>query len=496
MAFRSLYKTTCFTLIFLLAGLGVLVATTLPAFQVPDEPVHWGITFKRMHSWQKFIGLESPDCSLVYSLPSHFETGRIAFNQEAKMVHGRFRNLRELKPSCEAPYVSYGGVLTYPGLLAASAIIPNEHKKAERAISVFYLGRILQGALWILALAWLVFLPLRAQQYRGGTFLLLSATFSPLLVQQAFGISADGITFLLSVALAGLVLYPDTLRRLEFITCMLLACIVGFTKPPLYPLVPLAACLALLSLALRLEKPLKLVIQEQRKLVRGLVGIVIFSFLCTLYGSLQDHSVPAHQILGRNLSAAQQLKFMLESPAWGLPVLHESFASRFNFESLGSNLGWLSLPLSGFTLNAFRGVFFCGLAIEFLILIISHLVHGVPRGRVLVLRLGAGGLGGLGLYACALITPLVMYLTWTEVGSTVIQGVQGRYFFPVLLLFPAFIAICVAPKSGMGFGEIKLKSGWLTGLLFACTWVAFGLLLTYVLRLFPHLYQDFMARYW
>jgi len=39
-----------------------------------------------------------------------------------------------------------------------------------------------------------------------------------------------------------------------------------------------------------------------------------------------------------------------------------------------------------------------------------------------------------------------MYTGWTKPGETTIDGVQGRYFLPILLLIPLFI-IPAKPKS-------------------------------------------------
>ena len=47
-----------------------------------------------------------------------------------------------------------------------------------------------------------------------------------------------------------------------------------------------------------------------------------------------------------------------------------------------------------------------------------------------------------------MITFTTMFIQWTKVGETVIDGVQGRYFLPIMLLIPIwFLPISKTPQS-------------------------------------------------
>ena len=39
------------------------------------------------------------------------------------------------------------------------------------------------------------------------------------------------------------------------------------------------------------------------------------------------------------------------------------------------------------------------------------------------------------LVACLIVTAFALYLTWNAVGASAIEGIQGRYFAPLLVLF-------------------------------------------------------------
>jgi hypothetical protein len=481
-------------LVLLIFAGGVLVAFTLPPFQVPDEPVHWGVTIQRTEKLGALIGLTHSDCSVTYALSNHFDTSRIAFDKSARMYHGKFQNLRSLQALCDAPHVSYGGVLTYPGLLLARLVVPNEHKRADRAISLFYLGRLLQGLLFVSTLIWFVLLPMRSGEYRGAAFITLAGCLSPLLLQQAFGISADGVTLMLAVMLAGLLLYWDKLSRFEFGLIALLACVTGFTKPPLFPLVPLAIFGAVVQHFNRSQFSWQEFKGQHRWRITLSLIVVLSSFVATLYSSLQDHSVPAHQIMGRNLDARAQLEFMTTAPAVALTALHEGLVTRLNFEALANNLGWLSLPLSRATNLAFQQVLVFAFEFELLLLIAAWLLrhregaHTLPQRFLTALVLTAG------LYVVAILTPLVMYLTWTEVGASAVQGLQGRYFFPALLVLPAMVAAGVGPRQGISF--VQVGAGRARYFFWALALLALPFLIFPALLLLPQLYQDIMGRYW
>jgi uncharacterized membrane protein len=59
--------------------------------------------------------------------------------------------------------------------------------------------------------------------------------------------------------------------------------------------------------------------------------------------------------------------------------------------------------------------------------------RGVAPARAVVIALAAAAAATLAIFAA-------QYLTWTPVGATRIEGVQGRYFLPVALIAGAALA--------------------------------------------------------
>jgi len=108
-------------------------------------------------------------------------------------------------------------------------------------------------------------------------------------------------------------------------------------------------------------------------------------------------------------------------------------------------LGWLTIVLPSWMYSLWTGV----LALVALAL----LVEAGPEPRP---KLAVAGLLGVGLSAWAIM--LAQYLGWTEVGATLIDGVQGRYFLP-LLPFLAVATPCLRPLRLPCLAAVPLAAG-------------------------------------
>jgi len=141
----------------------------------------------------------------------------------------------------------------------------------------------------------------------------------------------------------------------------------------------------------------------------------------------------------------RQFDGLLAEPAraWGVAAatLGDEGMRDFYLHSIIGNLGWLTLPLAlwayDWALWAFCGVWLSRcLAAR----------HTRPLDMLLIWL--AVGLAVGGIF-------LGLYLTWTSVGASIVEGVQGRYFLPLLgflpLLLPAWPALRGRVASGVGW---------------------------------------------
>lgn len=146
-------------------------------------------------------------------------------------------------------------------------------------------------------------------------------------------------------------------------------------------------------------------------------------------------AVTALTIIGefRSADPAAQVGLLLLDPLRVFDIAHVTIASHASqyLESFIGRLGWLDTPLPEWYRNA---------ALAVLVAALLCVVLGQERaaigatGRLLVLLSV--------LSACGAVFA-IQYLTWTPVGSRVVEGVQGRYFLPL-----AMLAIIAAPGVG------------------------------------------------
>lgn len=136
-----------------------------------------------------------------------------------------------------------------------------------------------------------------------------------------------------------------------------------------------------------------------------------------------------------------QIDFVLNHPARAVAVIPRSLVQNFGFyyESFVGKLGWLDTnPPSAFIL-------ILSIIIALFFILEQPSVPLSVRSRSLLLFVSAG---------CTALIFAVFYLIWTPlpghpgVGSSVVDGVQGRYFIPLAIL-PG-VAISGTRLSGVG----------------------------------------------
>lgn len=144
----------------------------------------------------------------------------------------------------------------------------------------------------------------------------------------------------------------------------------------------------------------------------------------------------------RGADPAAQLGLLLHDPLRIVAIAYATLTSHAPqyLESFIGRLGWLDTPLPEWYRTAALVVLGAALLCA---------VLGQPRAAV-----GAGGrvLVVLALLCACGAVFSIQYLTWTPVGSRLVEGVQGRYFLPL-----AMFAIVAVPSVGLGrLGGLRL----------------------------------------
>lgn len=403
-------------------AVGLIVAFTLPPFQAPDEGTHWSAAFYRFES--VFGGLRGAEsCGPAHGLPEHMGLSLVAMKPEQRMPTARFSSLRRVPMVCRGDDVPYGGLLSYPGVVLARLLISNEEKKAQRGLAVFYLARILHGALVGLLLARLVGLMIRESRLPIGASILILVPLSPIFIQQSFAVSADPICFAFILSLLTLSLCGEKVSVFEKWLCLTLALIACYTKPVLVTLLPLAILATIRPMASPAE----------RRVVYGIAAAAIVGSLLIVASYLKPTRVkPA---AASTISPAEQLRYIAANPTRAITLLHQSAVGSLGVTPLVQRMGWLDTKVSKRGRQyAWSAFVFCA-ALE-LWGIIGALLRSTP------LRLRKAGaltftVGCSVFYLSLLAAPLVLYLTWTAVGAPHVAGMQPRYHLTTLLMLPA-----------------------------------------------------------
>ena len=119
-----------------------------------------------------------------------------------------------------------------------------------------------------------------------------------------------------------------------------------------------------------------------------------------------------------NIDTNKQIKYILNQPKFFVENFIVALVSNFKayIEQLGT-FGWLSYSVNP------------GIMILYPIFIGSMIIF-YPNEQIISRKTKIGSsIISVAIYA---VTCLILYLTWTPIGSVGIDGVQGRYFVPLI----------------------------------------------------------------
>ena len=169
--------------------------------------------------------------------------------------------------------------------------------------------------------------------------------------------------------------------------------------------------------------------KEERKSIIKIISIMIlvgaiFSFGWLVISSKAKSVSPVFEDYNKtmNVDTAKQIDFMKNNVASsGKIVLKEyfTFGMEYILEAIGSRLGWLDVKITS------------AIIVPYLLLMVYACVtedskfEFSNKQKIWLLLI---------VFAISLLLMLIMYVSFTTVGSEKIAGVQGRYFSSVLVI--------------------------------------------------------------
>ncbi|RYE41803.1 MAG: DUF2142 domain-containing protein, partial [Sphingobacteriales bacterium] len=460
---RSLFASAI--LQFLIAG--VLFALIFPIYHTPDEKSHYlaGLT-----NFAEIFQSKNEYCGNSTSLETKFP-------YDLKVSSSSFAE-GPLETSCKS-FHTYGWKLNYPSVLLSALVTEDSVKHPDHAYLRFYLARLLNGffVVWIFYRLWQL---IRTEGYRSGLGIIFLFLISPLFLQQSWSVTADVPVNILGLELALVMFYLRSLKKADLIAFGAIALIACSSKPILAPLIPV---MLLISYGIHFKEAslnwgyLKSLIRQKFFIV-GVVTAVIG----VAVGFLQ---IGAEKSRGDNAIGAQ-LQFVLNNPFSAWLALQDTF--NFFFRNtiyyFYTSLGYFKIPPPLYMSKIYERLTTLVMLLELLFLATwlkkrwslgSSLWNAKRAAYVSITSF----LGVVALYISALLPIFVMYLVWTPVGSSTVQGVQARYFFPVIFCTIALIASWIGLISGQTDirfnGMLKVKTNT-DSVSFVATFALFSLL--------------------
>lgn len=403
--------------------LGLLTVISMvfvtPPFQVPDEAQHF---FRAYQISEGTLTGEVKGGSSGGSLPSSLSTlvrrflGTTAIHADVRPVgpqplSATLAALAQPLDPHVREFTVFSGAAAYSPLAYAPQVVAIRVGRLFGAgpLALFYLARLANG---VAALA-LLFLALRLLP--AGRELAGFGALLPMAVSLYASVSADALVIASAFLFIALVLNRIvTDRWTTGDTAGALACALVFCtlKPTYAPLLLLGFAQVFFTRA-------------RAAAVWRHAAILVLTLVATALWL--RYAAPAIVSVKADSSLAGQLAHILHRPAqYLMTVLHTLYWHAFYYRELVGVLGWLSvsLPSLAYLLPA-----------PALLLALGSESHAPTRqGVALLLHCCAVGAG------CVVLVMTALYLYWTPVGHETVEGVQGRYFLPLLPLATSVLA--------------------------------------------------------
>lgn len=386
----------------------ILFAVVFPPFSVPDEKVHYATAYSYSNKLmldfsdgEDFVFMRSDDCKLITSSDIHV-TGKNIFRVEDEF--SLFCKNRDkdtcFESLCTVRFLAY---------LPSAIGITIGRLCRLGAYPVFYLARIFNA----LFFAFLLFTAIKEMPFNKGALAVIGLL--PMSLHLAGGCTYDvytiGLTLIMFARLVRLIYSKGELSTKDYITTLVI-CLLAVPYKIVYFTVPL---IALLIPKERFRNGRHRAICVGSIILIGVLGIAALQIPARL-GRLTGEEEGI-------IKNTYTLGMLIKNPIGTLKLLFNTLcitASWYYETMLGRFLGWLELGLPSIY------------TVIFTLLLFTAFVKKEDEPEVL--KTGGRLLCALCSFLTVILTMLLLCIGWTPAGSPFIQGVQGRYFIPILPL--------------------------------------------------------------
>ena len=396
--------------IFLLIAvpLGLLYMVVLPMGGAPDEMVHYYRAYEISmgNFFSEYVEGGGGDELPVATIEIFSELSKDISHIKYKDVLASF----EIKTNeDEKAFINFPTTALYSPLCylpQALGIIIGRILNLPTS-ATFYLGRISNFACFLALIYFaLKFIPIKKIS-------LLFILFLPTIFQSAISLSPDALTIAVAFSLVSFILYmkyekKELMSKKEFAFLVVLNVFMSMLKIVYLPICFLIFLIPHERFSSKKSKNIKLLII--------LVGVIVINLLWLSYSSRFLFET------NPGVNSTEQVKFILTSPFAYSKILFRTITTEFYIylmNGLGAYLGWLNIAVSQFY------IFIYFIMLVFIIIVDQNKKRLKEYERWWIAFLTVG--------VIALIFTS-LYVQWTPVQNEVINGIQGRYFLPIILM--------------------------------------------------------------
>ena len=390
----------------------LLLVFITPPFQVPDEPQHF---FRAYQLSEGKLLAEVRGATAGGMLPSslqelsHHFLGTSALHTDRPVrptpLGETFAQFARPLDVEKREFIVFTGAAAYGPLAYAPQVLGLKIGTLSDAsvLATFYLSRIINGLCTLALLAWALWLMPWGRELAAFAALLPMATYL-----YASG-SPDAMIIASAYLYTALVfnrMATDTWSHRDSALAFGCALTICMTKPVYVPLF-LFGFVQILSTRRRLY-----ILMSQGGILLA-TGVVTLAW--GMYAAKAIIPVPD------GISIAGQIQKILHDPFQYLLTLGRSLLWReFYYKQIVGTLGWLSFELPKLTY---------WLPAVAVVLALGGEKHSTSRQNIVFVAMTLSIIG-----VCVALVLTALYVSWTPVGAVVIEGVQGRYFLPLLPL--------------------------------------------------------------
>lgn len=402
----TMAKTKKLHLVFLVMtavlGLGFMLA--LPLYLIPDEPTHYMRAYDIADG--NFIAAANETGDVIREFPGNLLIGGSNYQEYFSKIGFQldFVNTTENAYTSAALYSPLSYLPQALGIFIARLFTNN-------SMAIFYTARIFNFAFGTA----LVYFAIKLIPF--GKFTVFTIALMPMFLHQQISLSADVITnslALFSVALALKISHEECKHPKRYLA-LLSVCLIVMT---MCKIVYLLFILLIFTVPSNLfhNKRNAWIFKISILLAALAVNMVWFAISSRYFVEFRD-----------GVNIAEQVKFVLSNPITYLWLLLKTFIDSFpTFFSamIGFMLGPLTIAVSSWSYLTYMFIFIIAVCIT------CDNQRIKKSFKVVQAILFAG---------TAVLICSALYAQWNPVGVPYIDGIQGRYFIPIILPFALFV---------------------------------------------------------